>query len=152
MGSYPVMAGTPSRFVHVRLTEDESTMLRYKCAQLQMSKSDFIRMCIQLPITSVDSSPNARTESVIGIDRKTIQGILTETKRWGNNFNQGVRALNTIGRKYNASLGSSEHAKSVMENSARAMEFMNKAHEGIQDVLKEVLSLANRACVPVPED
>lgn len=151
MGSYPIMAGTPSKSVHVRLSESEAALLRDKCASLQMSKTDFVKLCIHLPIELIEegSSP---AHALIGIDRKSIKGILTEAKRWGNNFNQGTRALNAIGLKCSASASTKERSDSLMQNSARAMELMDKAHEGMREVERLARAMAKAACIPVPED
>ena len=152
MGSYPIMAGTPSRVVHVRLSEDESTKLRDKCAELQMSKSDFIRMCIQLPVAMLEDGDAPVSGSIIGVDRDAVQRLVTEARRWGNNFNQGTRALNTIGLKSNQSASSAEHSRIVLENSARAMDLMLKANDGMQELVRTARAMAEKACVPVSEN
>ena len=50
MDTYPVMCGALSNRLDVRLTKDEALALREKCIKLQMSKSDFVRLCIAAPI------------------------------------------------------------------------------------------------------
>lgn len=152
MGSYPIMGGTPCKVWHVRLSEDEAIRLREKCAKLHMSKSEFARLCISLPLELSDARSTPTDSHVIGVDRETLHKIHTELRRWGNNFNQGTRSLNAIGLKYNSAISSEKQGTAVLQNSARAMELMNKAYEGVQEIKALVDALADKACVPIPED
>lgn len=144
MDTYPVMCGALSNRLDVRLTKDEALALREKCIKLQMSKSDFVRLCIAAPIGvfgAENSENSTNSNRVLVVDKDSLNRLLVECKRWGNNYNQGVRALNFIGSKYKAAAQSSDFAKEVMGNSAQALEKLNAAHIGINEVLKFIEEL-----------
>lgn len=141
MEAYPVMCGPISTRLNVRLTNDEALALREKCISLQMSKSDFIRLCISSPIEVFGNENTTGSNRVLVVDKDSLNKLLVECKRWGNNYNQGVRALNFIGSKYKAAAQNSSFANEVMSNSARALEKLNDANDGIHEVLEFIKEL-----------
>lgn len=136
MEAYPVMCGPISCRLEVRLTADEALALRKKCMDLQMSKSDFVRLAIASPIEVFGDENASGSKRVLVVDKDSLNRILVECKRWGNNFNQGVRALNSIGAKYKAASQDSNFAKEVMSNSAHALRSLNAANDGVHEVLQ----------------
>lgn len=84
-----------------RLSCEENELLRSKAEALDMSKTQFLRLAIQLPIEIYDPRKHSCDSCrVIAIDRLSFLKIAVQLRKWGSNYNQSTRALNTIARRF----------------------------------------------------
>lgn len=131
--------------MQVRLTEREEQFIQERADRLGMTKSDYVRMCSTMPIdftAGIDDS-----DAVIAIDVTTYRKILIEARRWGANFNQATRALNTIGLHYVNPPRGAERAEEVVQLAARAMDAMNRAKGGMDEIVRIAGVLEGRAAM-----
>lgn len=128
--------------LHVRLTASEKDALTAKAAEYGLSTSAYMRLLAQLPVSLVGSPDNK--DAVIVIDAATWKRLLVESRRWGSNYNQGVRALNTIGSHYKNPPRDARRAAEVVQYAADALQYLKSAKEGIDRLLEMTKKLEER--------
>lgn len=79
-----------TRFVSVRLDEDDRLALETLAQDAGLSKSAWVRSLLHLPESA------RRQDTVYVVDGKTLAKLALELIRQGRNHNQAVRALNTL--------------------------------------------------------
>ena len=141
-------------YVRARVSDAEKKAIDARAETLRMTTSDYLRFCASLPIEFVDGALESRADTPIAIDATTYRKLLIEARRWGSNFNQATRALNTIGRHYVNPPRGAERAEEVVRLAARAMDSMNRAKAGMDELVRIAGALEGRAAVraDIPEE
>ena len=128
--------------LHVRLTASEKEAIIIKASDYGMSASSYMRFLAQLPISLLGTSDDK--DATIVIDSTTWKKLLIESRRWGSNYNQGVRALNVIGARYGNPPRDAQRAEEVVRCAAEALQYLKNAKEGMEELLKIVEKLEDR--------
>lgn len=76
-----------------RLDEADFAILNAACNDLQISRSDYLRYMLRVPLVADGIEPPGR---YIVLDTSTFEGLRKELVRWGYHYNQAVRSLNAI--------------------------------------------------------
>ena len=82
-----------NRTFSFRLDDGDFEIMKAACEDLGLSKSDYIRYLMRIPLAADGVEPPCRC---IVLDRKTFNSLSKELVRWGYHYNQAVRALNAI--------------------------------------------------------
>lgn len=83
------------RWVHVRLSEEEASLLSARSIGLGVSKADLIRFFISIPVDYADRIGHA-SDLVIAVDRKAVGDLVRQLRAWGYHYDHCLHALNTI--------------------------------------------------------
>lgn len=134
-------------YIRIRLTEEERALIEQRSDLFEMTISDYVRFCASLPIEFVDGALESGADAPIAIDATTYRKLLIEARRWGSNFNQATRALNTIGLHYVNPPRGAERAEEVVQLAARAMDAMNRAKDGMDEMVRIAGKLEDRAAM-----
>ncbi len=136
-------AGACRRF-EVRLTQGEHDMLADKARRLGMSRSDYVRLAIALPVGYARDAAAGSPLPLVAIDPWAIAALKAELAREGNNLNQAARALNLVGRKYASGSLRGDRAEEVASLAARALESLRAAEAAYERIAGAVEGLAAR--------
>lgn len=119
---------------HIRMSEGERANLDRIAATLCLTRSELVRYLAQLPASEL--TPGARR--VIYLDKRALALIHREMRRYGTNFNQATRALNTVAlRMRNVRLEPEEAQQALASIEAR----LDKANSQQLQVLEKMSAL-----------
>ncbi|WP_165249353.1 plasmid mobilization protein [Adlercreutzia sp. ZJ141] len=119
---------------HIRMTEDEKARLDEVAGMLKITRSELVRYLAQIPVAELE--PGARP--AIYLDKRALALIHREMRRYGTNFNQATRALNTIALQTRGhKLRAPEISEALDGVSAR----LDKANENQSRVLRASMRL-----------
>lgn len=82
-----------NRTMSFRMDEGDFEILQAACEDLELSRSDYLRYLLRIPLAADGIEPPSRC---IVLDKKTFNQLSKELTRWGYHYNQAVRALNAI--------------------------------------------------------
>ena len=135
----------------LRVTPDEACAITAKAASLGLNRSEFLRLAAALPIDYFDQdSPPENPRRVVLIDRDSWMRIARESTRWGTNYNQGVRALNTIARAYAHPPKSPRAWQEVLDLSAKSLKRLRQAKEGMDTAAALASEIRANVLLPAP--
>jgi hypothetical protein len=116
-----------------------------KAQRLNLNRSDYMRLISNLSLqASCDAS------AVLLIDARTINRMFTELNRWGKNYNQGIKALNTIALKLKKAKLSEEEKTFIAAQSKNAWNALRESKDGLLNVDIQLVSMAKRLCIVAP--
>jgi len=144
------------RDLHIRLTDDELARLN-KCANdLGVTKSDYVRLITQLPQSLFAKGGEAgtisRTHQLVS-SPASIRRLEFEAGKWGNNYNQGVHALNTIMSCYvHADRIGNDYREEVLSLSRCALSELEIARAGIRQMMETVRGLLDQDLIIMIEN
>lgn len=77
-----------------RLAEKDYERLAKRCAEAELSKSNYLRYLIRIPVLA-ERAHDDDTCCVV-LDKKSLRKMSKELTRWGYHYNQAVHAMNSI--------------------------------------------------------
>ncbi len=118
--------------ISCRLSDDDFTTLCDHARELELSKSDYLRFLIRIPVT-----PDGIIQGIncISLDVDTVGHIYSELVRWGRHYNQAVKALNTIARQLRVGRIDGETTEELLKKACRLLE---KTDAGRKEVLNQM--------------
>ena len=169
----PNASQTPTRRITVRLPTADLTALDARADALNASRSDYLRTLVALPVTLDLSSichatpgtesltrplgpdlaltsPVSQTDSlaVQAITDSTIESISGEVRAIGVNYNQAVRALNRILKKYGNHRALSQDERTEIVELYERLAKQNKAiYERLKVLASDVEALSAKPSV-----
>lgn len=158
--------------VTLRLSREDNVRLASRAEAIGCSKSDFLRILLRLPVEFTLESVALSAEDVVGIDRyesqvpggevlkvacprvavsmMDLRKLSGEVNRWGSNFNQIARAMNScadLGKRTGfLSKSSKASARYLMDSAYKQAQ---TAYEGVRRIEEEVYKLADAEVVPI---
>jgi len=85
------------RYYQLRLTDEEYTKLTAVAKQMSLTRSGYIRSAIDIQYQHLQKASHSY-EKVVVMEQKSFAPLHLELCRQGNNYNQAVRAINTIAK------------------------------------------------------
>ena len=86
----------------VRISERDHQRLKRAARYFNTSQAEMIRALINLPIAKIDTALAANSDEelhVLVFDDKTLKNLVSQIRRYGYHYDQGIHALNTIAKK-----------------------------------------------------
>ena len=115
-----------------RLSDYDFSALCEHSRELELSKSDYLRFLIRIPVTPEGI---AQGTNCISLDVDTVGNIYSELVRWGRHYNQAVKALNTIARQMR---NGHIDERTVTELLDRANKRLAETNDGRKEVLDQM--------------
>ncbi|MCL2605840.1 MAG: hypothetical protein FWD93_00975 [Coriobacteriia bacterium] len=143
----PTSAREKSFFM--RLSDCEYTRLKSVSSQMNMTASGYLRAAIDAQHYYLTHSSTGH-KALIVMDDKALDGLHLELSRWGNNYNQAVKAINTIAKILRGS-----DSSFIRENIHEVLlEFLSEL-KGVKVELLQVYEGTSKLCkkieaIPVP--
>lgn len=122
------------RNINFRVSVDDRIAFEQLADELGITRSRLFRTLIACAARGRITKDEISATRIITIDPRTWSEISTESRRWGNNFNQGVKALNTLALRFQTTELDAHALKEVGEQIAIAEEHFSKASRGIHRV------------------
>jgi hypothetical protein len=121
--------------INMRLTPDEKIRAISLAKSKDLSFSQLMRILIRLPAECADIDG---VQTAVVIDRSSVPKLEREMRRWGNHYNQAVRALNRIA--YYADRGSlkTEEAHRLLRRAEGNLSDLNVAVVKLRDDLENI--------------
>jgi hypothetical protein len=107
-----------------------------------LRRSDYLRLA-----STLDVSTSAG--GAVVLDASAFFRMFCELNRWGVNFNQGVRALNTIASRLRKDSLTAEEKAFVASRAKAAASCLEGAEAGLADVHAALCELAGRSHVTI---
>lgn len=128
---------------HARVSSAELEEIRGRAAGMSLSASSYIRLMALLPTEAVGgdaAQPHPRNPAtVVLVDRKTMLALLSELRRWGSQYNQAVRALNTVAANKTMR---DEDAERVCDSALALLAEIAEMREALVDRVEAIMSYA----------
>lgn len=134
----------PLRSFTVRLSDADREKLEQAARSLNVSRTDFVRLCARLPIKLIEGSSDD-PDAIIGIDPSVLKNIHKELNRQGVNLNQATRALNLIGRKYASGAVRGEKAGEIATIAAKTYKDVAEMKELLAEIQEAINRIEARA-------
>lgn len=129
----------------IRFSESDLASIDQKAKTLNLTRSDFIRLCTSIKI-AISSDPNA----AVVLDTTSLNKIFRELNHWGVNYNQGIRSLNTIAQRLKkVNLSDSEKA-SIAQKSKDSYKILEDSKTGLLNVNNQIESLVTQNSIVIP--
>jgi len=127
-----------SSYFHLRLTPAQHSALDASASRLGISRPDYVRLLLSLPVLSGDFFANAG--SYVAVDTRFFSKCFIELNRQGSNLNQAVKALNTVATRIGRSVVSDSAKEAILFQGKRAVDLLIPI-KGSLDVVQERLML-----------
>jgi hypothetical protein len=137
--------------LHVRLNDAELARVDVACRRLGLNRSQYVRLVASLPadVFSSPNNPHSHEKHYVFLDPFLMHQILIEAGRWGNNYNQGVHALNLIVTIMESSDYDRRYLGEILRLAENANQFLDEGKRGIHNLVKEVRAMGSLEVVPV---
>lgn len=127
----------------IRVSQTELDVIRLKAHEANLTVSAYVRLvalvCSQtIPANSSDI-PLINPETVLLIDRRTLCMLLGELRRWGTQYNQAVKAINTVAAN---KMMRPEDAERVVDGVILQLEEIAAMRDALEDGMDHLLSAA----------
>lgn len=137
--------------VELRVTPTEAENIAANAARLDLTKSQYLRLLATLPVEFADGeSASDVPRRVVVIDRDGLNKLFREYRRQGVNFNQGIHALNIIGRNYANPPSKASAQNEVLRLAAKSLANLRGAKEGMDKVALVAEGIYKSVLVPEP--
>lgn len=78
-----------------RMADVDYENLIRRCAEAEMSKSEYMRYLVRIPILPEEGEEGCLGKYVV-VDKRAMWAMSRELTKWGYHYNQAVHALNSI--------------------------------------------------------
>ncbi|MDO4428609.1 MAG: hypothetical protein Q4B91_03775 [Atopobiaceae bacterium] len=128
-----------------RVSPEEKELIDFNASRLGLTQSAYLRFLVQLPIDLLGSAEDENAPLIL--DSTTWKRLLIESRRWGSNYNQGVRALNKIGARYGNPPRDALRAEEVVRLASLSLQNLKLAKEGIDNLVEIARTIENKEIV-----
>jgi hypothetical protein len=136
---------TKTEKVFFRASSEERDDIDEAARKLDLNRSEFLRLTNSLAVRKSDD-----VTATLLIDATTVEKMFIELNRWGKNYNQGIKALNTIAAKLKRTNFTEEEKSLIALQSKNALETLLESKDGLLNINIQLLSMAQRPCMAVP--
>lgn len=81
--------------VTFRMADSDYENLLQRCAEAQMSKSEYMRYLVRISILPEEGEEGCLGRYIV-VDKRAMWAMSRELTKWGYHYNQAVHALNSI--------------------------------------------------------
>lgn len=127
-----------TKLITCRLSEDEFSTFLEHAHDLELSKSDYLRFLIRIPVTADGLSVEG---GCISLDMDSVANIYSELVRWGRHYNQAVKALNTIARQMTRGRIDENTIAELLERANKNLAETDKGRKEILDQMYRIETL-----------
>jgi hypothetical protein len=134
--------------IRIRVSKEELARISENPRLVSTNRSSYIRMTAQIPIEYRTDS-----DAFIAINKEEVRGLRNAINRWGNNYNQGVRALNRIARLLKRDRLSPDFQEAVVADLTEAAQSLKGAWDTLSlNILPAVEKMADMAFIDSPSN
>ena len=119
---------------HIRMSDDERAHLDGVADSLKLTRSELVRYLAQIPVAELASGARL----AVYLDKRALALIHREMRRYGTNFNQATRALNTIALQTRSARLCAPEIHEALEGANAKLE---RSNENQRRVLEHVAAL-----------